>query len=192
MKRNLRMLTEIKASGQLESLYGIMAEFANPEALLEAARSAHAEGYREMDAYSPMPIEGLADAIGYRSNWVQRIVFVAGVGGATGGFMLCWWITVIAYPHNVAGRPLNSWPAYIPITFEMMVLVACIAAFIGMLALNGLPQPYHPVFNVEEFARASRDRFFLCIEASDPKFNPKETRQFLEQLNPQGVMDVAH
>ena len=105
--------------------------------------------------------------------------------------MLCWWITVVAYPHNVAGRPLNSWPAYVPITFEVMVLIACITAVVGMLLLNGLPQPYHPVFNVERFARASRDRFFLCIEASDPKFEPAATRQFLERLNPQEVMDVA-
>jgi hypothetical protein len=121
---------------------------------------------------------------------VQRLVFTAGLLGATGGFMLCWWITVVAYPHNVAGRPLNSWPAYVPITFESMVLVACLTAVVGMLALNGLPQPYHPVFNVARFEHASRDKFFLCIEASDPKFDLHATREFLEQLNPQGVMEV--
>jgi len=185
------MLTETKVSGQIASLYCIMAEFDDPESLLEAARRAHSEGYRDMDAYTPMPVEGLAEAIGFRSNWVQRLVFVAGLCGATGGFMLCWWMTVIAYPHNVAGRPLNSWPAYVPITFESMVLIACITAVVGMLALNGLPQPYHPVFNVEEFARASRDKFFLCIEASDPMFDPDATRQFLEHLNPREVMEVA-
>lgn len=171
-------------------LYGLMAEFDEPEALLEASRQAHAEGYRQMDAYSPMPVEGLAEAVGFRSSMVQRLVFAAGLLGATGGFTLCWWMTVVAYPHNVAGRPLNSWPAYVPITFESMVLIACLTAVIGMLALNGLPQPYHPVFNVANFERASRDRFFLCIEASDPKFDILATREFLEQFEPQGVMEV--
>lgn len=184
------MPTETKAAGQVEKLYGLMAEFDRPEQLLVAAEKAREEGYREMDAYAPMPVEGLSEAIGFRSSWVQRIVFIAGLCGATGGFMLCWWITVIAYPHNVAGRPLNSWPAYVPITFEAMVLVACICAVVGMLALNGLPQPYHPVFNVKEFERASRDRFFLCIEAKDPKFDFGTTWEFLEGLQPRGVMEV--
>ena len=171
-------------------LYGLMAEFDEPEPLLEAARLAHAAGYRQMDAYSPMPVEGLAEAIGFRSSTVQRLVFAAGVLGATGGFMLCWWMTVIAYPHNVAGRPLNSWPAYVPITFEGMVLISCLTAMVGMLILNGLPQPYHPVFNVARFERASRDKFFLCIEVADPKFDPQETREFLEHLGAQEVMEV--
>jgi hypothetical protein len=171
-------------------IYGLMAEFDEPEPLLEAARRAHSAGYRQMDAYSPMPVEGLAEAIGFRGRAVQVLVFVAGVLGATGGFMLCWWITVVAYPHNVAGRPLNSWPAYVPITFESMVLVACLTAVIGMLALNGLPQPYHPVFNVARFEHASRDKFFLCIEASDPKFDILATREFMEQLGAQEVMEV--
>ena len=107
-----------------------------------------------MDAYSPMPVEGLAEAVGFRRNWVAQIVLFCGLCGAAGGFRLCWWMTVIAYPHNVAGRPLNSWPAYVPITFECMVLLAALSAVIGMLALNGLPQPYHPVFNVESFSSA--------------------------------------
>src|SRR5580692_9717658 len=172
------------------NLYGIMAEFDQPEPLLDAARRARDAGYRDMDAYSPMPVEGLAEAIGFRTSMVQRLVFAAGLLGATGGFTLCWWITVIAYPHNVAGRPLNSWPAYVPITFECMVLVACLTAVIGMLALNGLPQPYHPVFNVARFEHASRDKFFLCLEATDSQFDPKATREFLEQLSTQGVMEV--
>jgi hypothetical protein len=171
-------------------LYGLMAEFDEPEPLLEAARRAREDGYCHMDAYSPMPVEGLAEAIGFRTSVVQRLVFAAGILGAAGGFMLCWWMTVIAYPHNVAGRPLNSWPAYIPITFEAMVLISCLTAMIGMLALNGLPQPYHPVFNVARFEHASRDKFFLCIEASDPKFDPDRTRAFLEQLTSQEVMEV--
>jgi hypothetical protein len=168
-----------------------MAEFDQPEALLNAAWRARSEGYDAMDAYTPMPIEGLAEAVGFRSNWVQRLVFIAGLLGATGGFTLCWWMAGVAYPHNVGGRPLVSWPAYIPITFESMVLIACLTAVIGMLAMNGLPRPYHPVFNVEQFARASRDRFFLCIEASDPKFDLEATRAFLEGLHPLGVTDVA-
>jgi ActD protein len=185
------MLTETRVSGQVE-LHGLMAEFDEPEPLLEAARRAYDAGYRQMDAYAPMPVEGLAEAIGFRSHAVSRIVFWFGLAGACGGFGLCWWITVIAYPHIVGGRPLNSWPAYIPITFESMVLVACISAVVGMLWLNGLPQPYHPVFNVERFEHASRDKFFLCIEAADPKFDVRATREFLERLHPSGeVMDVA-
>ena len=180
-----------KASMESGTLYGIMAEFDNPESLMDAARRARAEGYREMDAYTPMPVEGLAEAIGFQNNWVQRLVLAAGLCGASGGFLLCWWMTVIAYPHNVAGRPLNSWPAYIPITFETMVLVACITAVVGMLALNGLPQPYHPVFNVARFENASRDKFFLCIEASDSMFEPAATRNFLLALHPLEVSDVA-
>jgi hypothetical protein len=174
-----------------DELHGLIAGFDKPEPLLEAARRAFAEGYRQMDAYSPMPVEGLAEAIGFRTPWVERLVFGAGLCGAIGGFMLCWWMTVVAYPHNVAGRPLNSWQAYIPITFECMVLLACLTAVVGMLALNGLPQPYHPVFNVEQFQRASRDKFFLCIEASDPKFELEETRRFLAAQNPREVVEVA-
>ncbi len=183
------MLTAARAAGQIQ-LYGLLAQFSQPEPLLEAARRARAEGYRCMDAYTPMPVEGLADAIGFRSNAVSRFVFAAGLAGACGGFGLMYWITVIAYPLNVGSRPLNSWPAYIPITFECMVLLACFTAVISMLALNGLPQPYHPVFNVTKFERASRDKFFLCIEADDPKFDPDGTRQFLEGLDPEEVLDV--
>lgn len=172
------------------NLYGLMVEFDQPEPLLNAARRAKEAGYTCMDAYSPMPVEGLADAIGFRSTMVQRLVFIAGVLGATGGFTLCWWMTVVAYPHIVAGRPLNSWPAYVAITFESMVLIACLTAMVGMLALNGLPQPYHPVFNVKRFEHASLDKFFLCIEAADPKFDRQATRDFLEQLDSQGVMEV--
>ena len=184
------MPTETRVSGQI-GLHGLMAEFDEPEPLLEASRRAYAEGYRNMDAYAPMPVEGLAEAIGFKSNWVSRIVFLGGLAGGVGGFMLCWWITVIAFPHNVAGRPLNSWPAYIPITFESMVLIASLTAVVGMLALNGLPQPYHPVFNVQRFEHASLDKFFLCIEASDPKFDLAATRAFLERLRPREVTEVA-
>jgi hypothetical protein len=180
---------EIEYTGQ-SGLYGLMASFDSPEPLLEAAREAHAEGYRDMDAYAPMPVEGLAEAVGFRSNSVSRLVFAGGLMGAIGGFGLMWWISVIAYPHIVDGRPLNSWPAYIPITFECMVLLASLTAVAGMLVLNGLPQPYHPVFNVPQFEHASRDQFFLCIEATDPKFDLAATRRFLEQLKPLEVMEV--
>ena len=183
------MLTATSVSGHLR-LHGLMAQFAEPEPLLAAARRAYAGGYRNMDAYAPMPVEGLAEAVGFRSNAVPRWVFVMGCLGAAGGFGLMWWITVIAYPHVVAGRPLNSWPAYIPITFECMVLVACITALVSMLMLNGMPEPYHPVFNVPQFERASRDKFFLCIEATDPQFDPEATRAFLEELHPEEVMEV--
>jgi hypothetical protein len=184
------MPTEIKSAGQLGALYGLMAEFDQPEALLDAATRARDAGYRHMDAYSPMPVEGLAEAIGFRSRAVQRIVLAAGFTGACGGFGLCWWMTVIAYPHIVAGRPLNSWPSYVAITFELMVLLSCLSAVIGMLALNGLPQPYHPVFNVRAFERASRDRFFLCIESTDPRFEADATRAFLDSLHALEVTDV--
>jgi len=171
-------------------LYGVMAEFADSEGLLHAAREAYAAGYRKMDAYSPLPVDGLAEAIGFRRNLVSPLVLLAGISGACGGFGLMYWISTIAYPFNVAGRPMNSWPAYIPITFECTVLLAGLTAMIGMFALNGLPQPYHPVFNVPEFARASTDRFFLCIEADDPKFDREGAKVFLTGLNPIEVTEV--
>jgi hypothetical protein len=172
-------------------LYGLIAEFEEPEQLVFAAQRAYSAGYRKMDAYSPMPVEGLDDAIGFHRNWVSFAVLVGGVCGCIGGFGLLWWITTIAYAHNVGGRPMNSWPAYIPVTFECTILLASLTAVIGMLAMNGLPQPYHPVFNVREFAlRASIDRFFLCIEAKDPQFDLLKTRDFLTGLHPEGVTEV--
>ena len=171
--------------------YGLMARFEDSEQLLAAAQRAYDAGYRNMDAYSPLPVEGLAEAVGFRRNWVSTLVLCGGLCGAIGGFGLLWWISVIAYPHNVGGRPFDSWPAYVPITFECTVLLASLTSVIGMLALNKLPQPYHPVFNVPSFsARASVDRFFLCIEASDPKFDMQQTRVFLESMSPEEVADV--
>ncbi len=172
-------------------VYGMMAEFEEPEQLLKAANRAYAAGYRNMDAYTPMPIDGLAEAVGFKRNWVSLIVLIGGLCGCVGGFTLLWWMAAVAYPHNVAGRPFVSWPMYIPITFECTVLLAALSSVVGMLALNKLPMPYHPVFNVESFAkRASVDRFFLCIEASDPKFDRLQTRAFLEELNPEEVAEV--
>jgi hypothetical protein len=174
------------------SIYGLMAEFDSPEDLLAAARRAHAEGYRHMDAYSPFPVEGLSEAIGAPHTRLPLLVLLAGLFGAFVGFASQYYVTVLDYPLNVGGRPLNSWPAYIPITFEVTILFAALTAVAGMIALNGLPMPYHPVFNVSAFDRASRDRFFLCIEAADPLFDLGETKRFLESLKPREVSEVAH
>jgi Protein of unknown function (DUF3341) len=171
-------------------VYGLMAEFDTPEALLEAAQRTYKDGYRRMDAYSPFPVDGLAEAVGFHHTRLPLIVLIGGVLGAVGGFLLQYWISVVDYPLNIGGKPYNSWPAFIPVTFETTVLAAALTAVLAMLALNGLPMPYHPVFNVERFALASRDRFFLCIEAADPKFNREETRRFLENLAPRGVNEV--
>ncbi len=173
----------------IQGLYGIMAEFTTPEDLVEATERAYADGYRDMDAYTPFPVSGVAEALGSHRTWVSPMVGIAGLLGALGGFGLMYWITVIAYPVNVAGRPLNSWPAYILITYECAVLVASLSAVIGMFAMNGLPQPYHPVFNVPRFGLASKNRFFLCIEARDVHFNPEVTRTFLQGLT--GVQEVS-
>ena len=177
----------IQAEG---SLYGLMAEFDNPSDLLDAARRAHEEGYRRMDAYSPFPVHGLAEAIGFKRTLVPLLVFLGGAVGGIGGYALQYWISVIDYPINVGGRPLHSWPAFIPVTFELTVLVAALAAVLGMLALNGLPRPHHPVFNVPAFELATRNRFFLCIEAADPSFDGSQTKRFLESLKPQAVYEV--
>jgi hypothetical protein len=171
-------------------LYGLMAEFDTPDALLQAARRAFEQGYRRMDAYTPFPVEGMAEAIGFSSSRVALVVLIGGIVGCLGGFYLQYWVHVIDYPLIIGGRPLNSWPAFVPVTFELTILVAALAAFFGVLALNGLPMPYHPVFNVEQFELASRNRFFLCIEAADPKFDLENTRSFLEELSSRGVYDV--
>jgi ActD protein len=171
-------------------LYGVMAEFDNPTDLIDAVRRARQQGYRRMDAYSPMPIEGLDEEIGHHRTYLPFLVLVGGIFGAIGGFSLLYWIAVINYPMNIGGKPLNSWPAFIPITFETTILCAALAAVFGMLMLNGLPEPYHPVFNVPRFAFASRDRFFLCLEARDRQFDPQKTAQFLATLNTKGVYEV--
>jgi len=171
-------------------LYGVMAEFDSPEALLEAARQTHKEGYRRFDCYTPFPIHGLTEAMGVREAKLPWTVFIFGLIGAMFGFGLQVYTSAVDYPLNVGGRDLISWPYFIPITFECMVLFAAFSAFIGMLAYNGLPAPYHPVFNVPQFARSSVDRFFLCIEARDPKFDLERTRAFLQSLNPISISEV--
>lgn len=171
-------------------VYGLMAEFTDATALVAAAERAHKEGYRRVDAYSPFPIEELHHALGSPHSKLPMIVLVGGLLGCIGGFLLQYWAATTAYPVNVGGRPLNSWPAFIPVTFETTILVAALSAVLGMLALNGLPMPYHPVFNVERFALASRSRFFLVIEAADKRFDLDATRRFLETLGPREISKV--
>src|SRR5436190_6493814 len=162
---------------QSPTLYGLMAEFDNPTDLVRAAEQARLAGYREMDAYSPIPIEELNEALGLRRTRLPRLVFLGGLLGGLGGYSLEYWTQAIAYPLNIGGRPLHSWPQFIPVTFETTVLGAALTAFVGMWALNKLPMPYHPVFNVKAFERASTDRFFLTIEANDPRFDREKTWQ---------------
>jgi hypothetical protein len=181
---------ETKVSGSDVPLYGLIAEFENPEDLLDRARRTYQAGYRKISAYSPFPIEGLSDAIGFRRTRLPLLVFLGGIAGALGGFFLQYYTAVIDYPLNIGGRPFNSWPSFMIVTFELTVLVAAGVAAVGMLLLNGLPRPYHPVFNAPRFKLASQDKFFLCIKTSDPKFDAAETWQFLESLDPAQVVAV--
>jgi Protein of unknown function (DUF3341) len=173
------------------TLYGLMAEFDNPTELVAAAHAARRAGYKRMDAYSPIPIEELHEAIGFHHTKLPLIVLIGGIVGGVAGYGLQYWASAIEYPLNIGGRPFNSWPAFVPITFELTILGAALSAVFGMLALNGLPMPYHPVFNAPRFALASRNRFFLCIESRDAKFDREETQRFLEGLDPRGVSEVA-
>jgi hypothetical protein len=173
-----------------QGLYGLIAEFSRPQELIDAVHEVRDAGYRRVDAYSPFPIEGLAEAIGFGHNRLPLIVLLGGIFGGLAGYGLAYWTSVVDYPINVGGRPFHSWPSFLPITFETTVLFAALAAVLGMLALNGLPMPYHPIFNSARFALASRDRFFLCIEADDPKFDYDETWRFLNRLGPRQVSEV--
>ena len=172
--------------------YGLMAEFDSAQALLDAATRVNQAGYSKTDAYSPFPIHGLAEALGFRERKVAPIVLAGGLTGAIAGYGLEWWTQVIAYPMNIGGRPYHSWVSFIPPAFETTILFAAFSAVLGMIALNGLPQPYHPVFNHERFSLATQDKFFLAIEAADPNFDAARTRQFLASLGPREVVEVAH
>ena len=172
------------------AIYGYLAEYTTPESLVEAATRAYAEGYRKMDAYSPMPVDGLAEAIGFTKNRIPLLVLIGGMLGAATAYGMIYFSAVIHYPLNIGGRGLNSWPAFVPITFELTILFGSFAAVLGMLGLNGLPMPYHPIFNAPGFAMASRNRFFLCIESRDPKFDYDGTRTFLESLKPKSLVEV--
>ncbi len=172
-------------------IYGLMAEFLSAQDILAATRRARQAGYRSMDAYTPYPVEGLALELGMRGTRVPFVVLMGGLVGAGVGFFMQYYSMAINYTFNVGGRPYNSWPVFIPITFELLILVGSFAAFLGMMFLNGLPQPHHPVFNVPQFGRSSQDRFFLCIEATDPQFDQRTTAEFLTTLNLHGeVIEV--
>jgi hypothetical protein len=172
-------------------LHGLLAEFDSARHLVEAAERTHAAGYRKVDAYSPFPIEELAEALGHHHSPVPLLVLGGGLAGAAAGIGLQYFVSVVAYPLNIGGKPLWSWPAFIPVAFETTILFAAFAAVFGMLIVNRLPQPHHPVFNAPRFALASRDRYFLCIEAEDTQFDREATRQFLLSLSPTEVTEVA-
>ena len=172
-------------------LYGVMAEFATPDELLAAAHAAREAGYKRVDAYTPYPMEAMVEALEVPRSKMPLVVLGGGIAGGLTGFFLAYTTQVFIYPWNIGGRPYNSWPAFIVPTFECTILFAALSAVVGMILLNGLPQPYHPTFNVPAFARASDDRFFLVIEADDPKFDRDGVRSFLSGLNPSEVSDVA-
>jgi hypothetical protein len=171
-------------------LYGLLAEFDNPTQLTEAASAAHREGYRRMDAYSPFPIHALPAALGHPRTRLPMVIFFGGLVGCVGGFLFQLWASAVAYPLNIGGRPLNSWPAFIPVTFETTVLLGALTAVLAMLGRNGLPRPHHPLFGIDRFSQASRDRFFLCIESRDPRFDLEQTRAFLARLSTHEVVEV--
>ena len=174
------------------AIYGLLAEFHTPLGVIEAAEHVHHAGYRRVDAYSPYPIEALSEALGFHRSPLPKLVLAGGVLGLLVGYGLEYWVSVVDYPLNIGGRPLHSWPAFIPPAFETTILFAAGAAVLGMLGLNHLPEPYHPLFNVPGFALASRDKFFICVEATDPKFDRAETRKFLEGLGASEVSEVEH
>jgi hypothetical protein len=172
--------------------YGLLAEFPDAASLLAAARRVRDAGYTKFDTFSPFPIHGMGEAIGFKERSVSKIVLTGGIIGLIAGYSLEYWTSVIAYPLNIGGRPYHSWPMFIPPAFETTILFAALSAVVGMLALNGLPQPYHPVFNAPRFSLASQDTFFLVVEADDPKFDAAETRRMLDSLQPREVVEVAH
>jgi hypothetical protein len=173
-----------------QPLYGLLAEFESPQELLEAAHKTRAAGYKRIDAFTPMPVEGLAQAVGFEKTRLPLVVLIGGILGGLTGFGMQWYANVLSFPLNIAGKPHNSWPAWIPITFELTILGASLFCVFGLLALNGLPAPYHPVFNVPRFALATRDRFFLLIKVRDKQFDLAKTKEFLATLHAREVSEV--
>lgn len=173
-----------------QKIVGLLVEFDSADKLVEAAGRTEQAGYRHFECYSPYPVHGLAEAMNFRKTRVPLLVLIGGIIGAIGGYGMQYWMSVIDYPLNIGGRPMNSWPSFMPVTFETTVLTAALFAVLGMLALNGLPRPHHPLFAVEGFERATRDGFFLCIYDKDKKFDLEETRDFLQTLDVNEVIDV--
>jgi hypothetical protein len=172
-------------------LYGLVAEFDTTGQLLDAAGRVYREGYRKIDAFSPAPVHGLAEAMGQDDRRIPKFTLFGGLTGMVGGFSLGYWVSVIAYPMNIGGRPLNSWPAFVVPAYETTILFAALSTTIGMLVLCGLPQPYHPLFNVKRFREhATNDGLFLCVEATDPKFDHVATRKLLESLGAKEINEV--
>jgi ActD protein len=181
----------LMAANSTAPLYGLMAEFDEVTTLVEAAKRARAEGYKKVDAYTPFPVHELFDALDAHDKRVPFLILCGGITGALVGFGLCYWVSAIAYPMNVGGRPLNSWPSFIPVTFEVTILLASLTAVVSWIGLSGLPMPYHPVFNVARFAQiASQEGLFLTIEAADPKFDRKQTFDFLKSLGAREINEV--
>jgi Protein of unknown function (DUF3341) len=178
------------ASAQTPALHGLMAEFETAQQVVAAAKRTAAEGYTKVEAYTPVPVEELNDILHEKRTLLPKLVLAGGLTGMATGFALQYWASVIEYPMNIGGRPFASWPSFVVPSFELTILFSAITAAVGMLALNGLPQPYHPVFNVERFSLASSDKFFLVIEASDPRFDREGTSRFLQGLGAKGVYDV--
>lgn len=174
------------------TLYGVLAEFEDTETLKAAAQKLTDEGYRHVEAYTPFPVAGLAEALSFHRTSMPLIVLIGGVLGCVIGYGHQWWMSAIDYPLNIGGRPLNSWPSFVPVTFECTILVASLFAVLGMLALNGLPRPHHPLFAVPEFAHASRDGYFLCVAAVDPKFDEQAVRSLLADLQARQLWSVPH
>jgi hypothetical protein len=172
-------------------VHGMIAEFDDPDQLVEATAKAYKAGYRQMDAYSPFPIHGLAEAMGVHKTAVAPITLMGGLTGAAAGFTMQWFASTVHYPYDIGGKPFNSWPSFVPIMFELTILFGAFAALGSMLLLNGLPMPYHPIFNAKRFERASSDGFFLCIERGDRQYDPEKTKAFLSGLGPVEVSEVV-
>lgn len=185
-------MTDHHAAADVPTLYGVLGEFSDADHLLDAAHKVREAGYVRTDAYAPMPVHGLAEALGAKQTKLPYLVLLGGILGGLAGYGLCYYCSVIAYPMNIGGRPVHTWPAFIPVTFETTILGAAIAAVLGMLALNGLPTPYHPLFNVPEFSLASQNRFFICIEAKDKKFDEVTASEFLRSIGATNVTPVEN
>lgn len=190
MAHNVAELERPERAGEKRFIHGLIAEYTEASEVLAASRQAHRAGYRRMDAYAPFPVEGLPEALGFRDHLVPWIMFWMGLFGAIGGYLFMRWTQVTDYPLNIGGKTVESWPMWIPITFECTVLGASLSGVVGMLIVNKLPQPYHPVFDAPNFDEASSTRFFLCIESHDPRFDASETRRFLESTHAARVSEV--